>query len=82
MALTHDETRLLAYLYAARHDEEDREAWFEVEPELFAEAARLWERGWLTRRWQDDELVYRLSGSAMTAIELAGVTASASDNVN
>ena len=44
--LTEEETRLLAHAYALRHDEPPgRDVWFCPDNLLFAEAARLWERG-------------------------------------
>ena len=87
--LTEEETRLLAHAYALRHDEPPgRDVWFCPDNLLFAEAARLWERGWLDRRWhryrrrlrKHEDLVYRLSDQAMTAQELTRLTSAASPN--
>ena len=58
---TDDELKLASHMYALRHDEEDRELWACVADEMFSEATRLMERGWLDRAWRDDEMLFRLS---------------------
>jgi hypothetical protein len=78
--LTEDETRLVAHAYALRHDEADTDLWFCPDTNLFAEACRLWTRGYLDRRWHGNDLVYRLSDKMMTAQQLANVRAAQSDN--
>lgn len=76
MALTDNEVKVAAYLYALRHDEEGRELWEVPEDEDFAVYARLWERGYLDRKWAGGDLVYRatdemVKAQAMTALLLS-----------
>jgi hypothetical protein len=80
--LTEDETRLVAHAFALRHDEQDVNLWFAPDDDLFAEAERLWQRGYLDRRWHEQDLVYRLSDEAMTANELVRLTDAAAGSQN
>jgi hypothetical protein len=62
MALTEDETRVIAHAYALRHDEQPgRDLWFCPDPGLLPDCHRLVERGYLQRRWHGDDAVYRLT---------------------
>jgi hypothetical protein len=78
--LTEDETRLVAHAYALRHDEPGVELWFCPADNLFAEAARLSEGDYLNRRWNADDLVYRLTDQAMAAQELSRLLGAQSPN--
>lgn len=79
--LTDDETRLIAYAYALRHDETDKDLWFATPDVLLPECHRLvYERGYLERRRHGDDYVYRLTDQAMAAQELYKLVAGQSAN--
>jgi len=78
--LTDDELQLAAHAYALRHDERDTDLWFRPEDHLFLAACRLWKRGYFTRRWSGDDLVYRCSDQMMTAQGLSELSAGESPN--
>ncbi len=74
MALTADETKIMAYAYALRHDEQPgRDLWFAWDDWDLPECHRLVDRGYLERRWHGDDLVYRLTDQMMTAQQLNGL---------
>jgi hypothetical protein len=69
--LTEDETRVMAYAYAIRHDEEPgKDMWFCPDGWDLPECHRLVERGYLERRWHGEDMVYRLTDAMLTAQKL------------
>jgi hypothetical protein len=58
---------VVAHAFALRRDETDQALFFCPADELLPECHRLVERGYLARRWHDQDLVYRLTDEAMTA---------------
>jgi hypothetical protein len=65
--MTDDEVRLAAYAYALRADEQDTPLWFRPADDVFLEAIRLHERGWLDRDSHNGELVFRLADAGVVA---------------
>jgi hypothetical protein len=51
-----------------------------VRPEYLPEAHRLFEKGWLSRRIEDDDLVFEFTNEGMTALELGGLLAEQNPN--
>jgi hypothetical protein len=45
-----------------------------VKPEFLPAAHRLTELGWLSRRIEDNDVVFEFTAQGVTAIELAGLT--------
>jgi hypothetical protein len=76
---TPDELRLLALAWALHNDGGKA---FRPEDAYWPECHRLAERGWFTRRWNDQngDMLFAWSPSAETAVGIANLTATASPN--
>lgn len=68
MPLTTDQIQLAGEASMLRDSEQGQPRWFCPSDDLFAAAARLWAGGWLDRKWQDGDLVYRWSDRGTTAL--------------
>jgi hypothetical protein len=75
--LTDAEASLLADAFLLRNAEhDDQQLWFAVRDDLLPECHRLvHDRGYLDRRWHGDDLVYRYSDTATTAMGLSALVA-------
>jgi hypothetical protein len=86
--MTDAELHLISLAVALRIDETASTEWFCPEDGEFATAARLFERGWLNRRWHgrpsDDgaDFVYRLTDKGLAAMDLSHAIRSTEDRMN
>jgi len=77
---TEDELEVLLLAWATRQKGLD----FRPSDELWPESHRLTERGWLERRWnnQNGDIVFRWSHQAEAALDINNLTATAKASVN
>ena len=81
--LSDSEIALMAHAYAIRNDEQEgADQWFAPTDDTFTEAARLWTRGYLDRRWHADDLVYRLSDKMLSSMLMLAMMRSARASQN
>ncbi len=74
--LTESECQLMAEAYLLRQSETGKELWFAARDDLLPECHRMVEdEGYLDRSWHGDDLVYRLSDTAMAASALLSLFA-------
>jgi hypothetical protein len=74
--------KTLSYATVVHAQEDGRELWWAPTDDRFVEAARLWARGWLSRKWHDDDLVYRLSAKGAMVQALSRTCTRAASNLN